>query len=254
METPNAIEMKGVCFSYDNVPVLEDVGFTLKQGDFMALIGPNGGGKTTLLKLLLGILKPDKGVIKVLGEPPHDTKNRVGYLPQNTGFNTAFPITVMELAIMGRLSGSRIGRWYSKDDHAKAKEALKKVGMWEYRFSQIGKLSGGQRHRVFIARALVTDPEILLLDEPTAGVDSEFGVALYDLLKELNKRVTIVVITHDIGIISSYIKSVACINRTLIFHERGEITTKMIDMAYQCPVDLIAHGMPHRVLHKHMEK
>ena len=254
METTNAIEMKGVCFSYDNVPVLEDVGFTLKQGDFMALIGPNGGGKTTLLKLVLGILKPDKGVIKVLGEPPHDAKNRVGYLPQNTGFNTAFPITVMELAIMGRLSRSRMGRWYSGDDHAKVKEALNKVGMWKYRFSQIGKLSGGQRHRVFIARALVTDPEILLLDEPTAGVDSEFGVALYDLLKELNKRVTIVVITHDIGIISSYIKSVACINRTLVFHEGGEITTEMLDMAYQCPVDLIAHGIPHRVLPKHMEK
>jgi zinc transport system ATP-binding protein len=126
--------------------------------------------------------------------------------------------------------------------------------MWEYRHTPIGKLSGGQRQRVFIARALATDPEILFLDEPTASVDPEFESNLYDFLNELNKEVTIVVITHDIGVISRHVKSLACINRGLVFHGEGQITAEMIDMAYQCPVDLIAHGIPHRVLPSHEDE
>jgi zinc transport system ATP-binding protein len=133
-------------------------------------------------------------------------------------------------------------------------EILERVGMWDYRERLIGKLSGGQRQRVLIARALATEPEILFLDEPTAGVDVDFHTDLYDLLKELNREVTIVVITHDIGVISSHMKSIACVNKHCIFHEGGEITQAMVDMAYQCPVDLIAHGLPHRVLHIHEEK
>ena len=252
--TVYAIDVKGVWFSYDKAPVLEDISFTLEQGDFLAVLGPNGGGKTTLLRLLLGILKPDKGVIKVLGEAPHDAKHRVGYVPQTTDFNITFPISVSEIALMGRLSRSHIGRRFSKRDHSKVREVLEKVGMWEYRHKPIGKLSGGQRQRVFIARALATDPEILFLDEPTASVDPEFESNLYDFLNELNREVTIVVITHDIGAISRHVKSLACINRGLVFHGEGQITAEMIDMAYQCPVDLIAHGIPHRVLPIHEDE
>ena len=252
--TAYAIDVKDVCFSYDKAPVLEDISFTLEQGDFLAVLGPNGGGKTTLLRLLLGILKPDKGVIKILGEAPHDAKHRVGYVPQTTDFNITFPISVSEIALMGRLSRSHIGRWFSKRDHSKVREVLEKVGMWEYRHKPIGKLSGGQRQRVFIARALATDPEILFLDEPTASVDPEFESNLYDFLNELNREVTIVVITHDIGAISRHVKSLACINRGLVFHGEGQITAEMIDMAYQCPVDLIAHGIPHRVLPIHEDE
>ncbi|MDQ1334685.1 MAG: transporter ATP-binding protein [Thermodesulfobacteriota bacterium] len=253
MKTP-AIDMKGVWFSYDKTPILKDVTLTLKQGDFLAILGPNGGGKTTLLKLLLGLLKPDRGVIKVLGESPHDAKYRVGYLPQNTDFNTTFPISVMDVAIMGRLSRYRIGKPYSRDDRSQVESALKQAGIWDYRHAPIGSLSGGQRQRVFIARALATDPEILFLDEPTASVDPDFEMGLFELLRELNRKATIVIITHDVGVISRNVKSVACVNRTLIFHEEGKITPEMLDMAYHCPVDLIAHGIPHRVLPTHTEE
>ena len=250
----SAIEVEHVFYSYEGVEVLEDVTFSLEQGEFLGIIGPNGGGKTTLLKLLLGILKPDKGKIRILGQEPHDASHRVGYVPQNMGLSRSFPISVVDVALMGRLSRSRIGKRYTEEDREKVRSVLEKVGMWEYRSRPIGKLSGGQRQRVFIARALSTDPEILFLDEPTAGVDSEFQTDLYDFLKELNREVTIVVITHDIGVISSYMKSIGCLNRHFIFHEGSQITQKMIDMAYQCPVELIAHGLPHRVLPTHKEE
>jgi zinc transport system ATP-binding protein len=159
----------------------------------------------------------------------------------------------MDVALMGRLSRSRMGKRYTEEDREKVRNVLQKVGMWEYRDRPISKLSGGQRQRVFIARALSTNPEILFLDEPTAGVDAEFQTHLYDFLKEINREVTIVVITHDIGVISSYMRSIACLNRHFIFHEGSQITQEMIDMAYQCPVDLIAHGLPHRVLPIHKE-
>jgi zinc transport system ATP-binding protein len=249
-----AIDMRGVWFSYDKTSILKDVTLTLKQGDFLAILGPNGGGKTTLLRLLLGLLKPDRGEIKVLGESPHDAKYRVGYVPQNTDFNTTFPISVIDVAMMGRLSRYRIGRRYSRNDRSKVEAALKNAGIWDYRHAPIGSLSGGQRQRVFIARALATDPEILFLDEPTASVDPDFEMDLFGFLRELNRKVTIVTITHDVGVISRHVKSVACVNRTLIFHEEGQITPEMIDMAYHCPVDLIAHGIPHRVLPAHTEE
>jgi zinc transport system ATP-binding protein len=253
MKTP-AIEVEHVFYSYEGADVLTDVTFSLERGDFLGIIGPNGGGKTTLLKLLLGILKPDRGKIRILGQDPHDTGHRVGYVPQNMGSSRSFPVSVMDVALMGRLSRARMGKRYTEEDREKVRKVLEKVGMWEYRDRPIGKLSGGQRQRVFIARALSTDPEILFLDEPTAGVDVEFQTHVYDFLKELNREVTIVVITHDIGVISSYMKSIACLNRHFIFHEGSQITQKMIDMAYQCPVDLIAHGLPHRVLPTHREE
>lgn len=248
---PPAIEVRDLRFSYDRTPILEGVTFSVEQGDFLGVLGPNGGGKTTLLKLLLGILRPSGGSIRVLGEAPHDAKHRVGYMPQNTDFNITFPISVLEVVLMGRLHWPRLSRWHSREDHLKVEEVLKKVGMWEYRYAPLGSLSGGQRQRVFIARALATEPEILFLDEPTASVDPEFEIDLFDFLREINQKVTILVVTHDIGAISRYIKSVACVNRRMIFHKGGEITPEMIDMAYECPVDLVAHGIPHRVLPAH---
>ena len=253
MTATPAIETKGVWFSYDGSPILEEISFTLKQGDFLGMIGPNGGGKTTLLKLFLGILKPDRGTIRILGEAPHRACRRVGYVPQNTDFNNTFPISVMDVALMGRLARSRMGKRFTHRDRPVVENALKKVGMWDKRNTPIGKLSGGQRQRVLIARALATEPEILFLDEPTAKIDPEFESNIYDFLKELNRHATIVTITHDVGVMSRYIKSVACVNQTLIYHEEAQITHEMLDMAYECPVDLIAHGIPHRVLPHHGE-
>jgi zinc transport system ATP-binding protein len=248
---PYAIEVERVCFSYEKTEVLKEVSFRLKQGEFLGIIGPNGGGKTTLVRLMLGLLRPDRGTIRILGMEPNAASRRVGYVPQSMDLSRAFPISVMEVALMGRLSRSGIGKRYTREDRKKARQALEKVGMWEHRHKHIGKLSGGQKQRVFIARALATDPELLFLDEPTASVDPEFQGSLYDILEELNKQVTIVVITHDIGVVSSYMKSIACVNKHFIFHEGSQITQEMIDIAYQCPVDLIAHGLPHRVLHSH---
>ncbi|MBW1668722.1 MAG: ABC transporter ATP-binding protein [Deltaproteobacteria bacterium] len=249
-----AIEFKNVYFSYGKTEVLKEVTFALEQGDFLGIIGPNGGGKTTLLKLMLGLLRPDKGQILVLGEEPLKARHKVGYVPQSMDFNLGFPISAMEVVLMGRLGASRIGRRYSEEDKQKARRALERVGMWEYRHMPVGSLSGGQRQKVFIARALATEPKILFLDEPTASVDPDFQTDLYDFLKELNAEATIVVITHDIGVVSSYMKSIACVNKHLIFHEAGKITQEMLEMAYQCPVDLVAHGLPHRVLPTHGKK
>lgn len=247
-----AIEVDHVWFSYEGKEeVLKDVTLSLRKGEFLGVIGPNGGGKTTLLKLMLGIFKPDRGKIRILGQEADKATRRVGYVPQGTDFSRHFPISVMDVALMGRLARSRIGRGYSEEDRSEVRRVLEGVGMWDLRNRPIGQLSGGQRQRVFIARALATEPEILFLDEPAAGVDAEFQTDLYDFLKELNQTVTIVVITHDIGVVSSHMKSIACVNKHFIFHEGGKITQEMLDMAYQCPVDLIAHGLPHRVLHTH---
>jgi zinc transport system ATP-binding protein len=251
---PYAIEVKDLGFSYEDKVILQDVSFALRQRDFMGILGPNGGGKTTLLKLLLGILKPDRGTIRILGQAPHDARHRVGYVAQHTTFKTGFPITALDIALMGRLSRAHLGRRYSPADRRKAEEALRKVGMWDHRDVPVGKLSGGQRQRVFIARAIATEPEILFLDEPTASVDPEFETGIYEFLRELNPNTTIVVITHDIGVVSRYVKSIACVNRQLIFHAEGQITQGMLDRVYQCPVDLVAHGIPHRVLPIHGEK
>ncbi|MCD6384590.1 metal ABC transporter ATP-binding protein [Candidatus Sumerlaeota bacterium] len=251
---PVVIEVKDVWFSYDDHLVLKDVNLAIKKGDFLALLGPNGGGKTTLLKLMLGILKPDRGYIRILGKKPSEVADRLGYVPQDTMINKDFPISVMDVTLMGRLG--HIGRrWrYSKKDRLLAEQALDRVGMLNYRNHLIGTLSGGERQRVFIARALVANPEFLFMDEPTSSVDSQWQTELYELLKELNKTVTIVVVSHDISVLSSYVKSVACVAQTVYFHDSAEITQETLEKVYHCPIELIAHGVPHRVLHSHIDK
>lgn len=251
---PLAIEVNDVWFSYDGQLVLREVNLRIEQGEFLAILGPNGSGKTTLLKLMLGILKPTRGTIRVLGQEPSAAPDRIGYVPQDTNVNKDFPISVMDVALMGRLGQPGRSRRYATEDRALAKEALQKVNMWEYRHRPIGKLSGGQRQRVLIARALAANPRVVFMDEPTASVDKDFQTELYDFLKELNTRATVVVVSHDLSVLSSYVKSVACLNQTLFFHDAAEITQEMIDMAYHCPVELIAHGLPHRVLRKHEER
>ena len=259
---PIAIEIHNLWFSYGRQNVLEDVNLLIRRNEFLAVIGPNGGGKTTLVRLILGILRPDRGVVRVFGEAPEKMARRMGYVPQNTHFSKEFPISVLDVALMGRLG--RVGRaWrYSPADRRMAEKALDRVGMLSYRDAPINNLSGGQRQRVFIARALITEPGILFMDEPTASVDMEWQANIYTLLKELNepacqgtcsagRSVTIVVVSHDIGILSSNVKSVACVNRTVFYHDSAEITEEMLEKMYQCPVELIAHGLPHRVLGRH---
>lgn len=251
MENP-VVDVRGVHFAYNVQPVLEDVHLQVRRGDFLAVLGPNGGGKTTLLKLLLGILRPNRGTISVLGVPPGLSARRVGYVPQHTNNHEFFPVTAAEVVRLGRLPHRPWWRGFSPKDQDLTRQALERVGMWEYGSRRIERLSGGQRQRVLIARALVNEPEILFLDEPTASVDSRFQTDFYNLLKELNASMTIIVVSHDLSVLSSHAKSVACVSRTLYYHDAAELTQTMLEAAYHCPVELVAHGpLPHRVLKDH---
>jgi zinc transport system ATP-binding protein len=254
------VEIKDLSFAYQGQPVLESVFLTIQEGDFTAMIGPNGGGKTTLLKLILGLFKPSRGQIRVMGEPAARVSHQIGYVPQDVHINRRFPITAMDVVLMGKLSpGKRRSR--SKDqDRNDAMEALQRIDMAGFAARRIGELSGGQRQRVFIARALVTRPRLLLLDEPTASIDTKGQTAFFQLLKQLNKDVTIIVVSHDLLVISTYVKSVACVNRRLHHHHQPEITGSMLEAMYPCtveetcPVELVTHGhLPHRVLEHHKE-
>lgn len=251
-EMETVIEIKDLHFSYNRRPVLKGINLRLEKGCFTALIGPNGGGKTTLLKLMLGLLKPDQGTVRVLGKTPREISRKLGYVPQEIGINRDFPISVLDVVLMGRIRSAQGWSRHSAQDKAAAQAVLERLDMWELRKRRIGELSGGQRQRVFIARALVSDPEILFLDEPTANVDSSHQNDFYRLLRELNTRMSIIIVNHDLMVISSQVKSVACVNRTVHYHNGAEITDDMIRM-YDCPVELVAHGIPHRVLRTHQD-
>lgn len=246
------IEIKDLWYSYDGFPVLKEVNFTVQRRDFIALLGPNGGGKTTLLKLMLGLLKPQRGTIRIFDQSPGESSHRIGYVPQDLHFDQSFPISVLDVVLMGRLKPGLGRSRYSHRDRTAAKQALNRVEMEDHHNRRIGELSGGQRQRVFIARALVDEPELLFLDEPTASVDSKHQTDVFEILKQLNETVTIIVVSHDISIVSSHVKSIACVSQQLFQHNDVEINEEMLDMAYQCcPVDIIAHGLPHRVLQEH---
>ena len=251
------VEIHNVSFTYNGQTVLEDVSLEIQLGDFIAMIGPNGGGKTTLLKLILGLLKPDTGVIRVAGQSSQQASSCIGYVPQDVHVNSSFPITALDVVLMGKLDPQK--RWARKSasNRREAMKALERLEMAEHANKRIGELSGGQRQRVFIARSLVTEPELLLLDEPTASIDTKGQADFYTLIKELNKDITIVVVSHDLLVISRYVKSVACVNKRLHYHDQAEITGEMLETMYPCkaeevcPVELIAHGLPHRVLKDH---
>ena len=256
MGTP-IVEIKNVAFAYNGEMVLRDVSLDIRQGDFIAMIGPNGGGKTTLLKLILGLLKPERGSIRVLGKSTGKSSHHIGYMPQDVNTNRSFPITALDVVQMGLLAPKKRLAKSAAHDRREALDVLSRMGMAAYANSKIGELSGGQRQRIFIARALVTHPQVLLLDEPTASIDTKGQAEFYKLLKELNKEITIVVVSHDLLVISTYVKSVACVNKHLHYHNQAEITEDMLETMYPCtdedvcPVELIAHGLPHRVLKHH---
>ncbi|MBN1249712.1 MAG: metal ABC transporter ATP-binding protein [Anaerolineae bacterium] len=247
------IAVRGLWAGYDDESVLEEVNLEVHARDFIGLIGPNGGGKTTLLKVLLGLLPPMRGEVEVMGRPIEEGRRHIGYVPQQVEFDRNFPVSVWDVARMGRLVERPLFRRFTHADNRIVEEALAKVDMVDLRSRPIGDLSGGQRQRVYIARALATEPEILLLDEPTASIDPRVSSSIYELLRELNEQVTIVMISHDMSAIASYVKTVGCLNRHLFYHEDKELTPEMLELAYQCPIDLLAHGVPHRVFPQHEE-
>lgn len=221
------IAIEGVSFSYGNTKVLDRVTFSIRSGDFLSIIGPNGSGKTTLLKIILGLLTPSEGKIHLFGEKgtAFTQWERLGYVPQKaTHVDPFFPVSVKEVVEMGLVSSRNFSGTKTRKDEERIHSALEQVGMEVYEDWRIGKLSGGQQQRVFIARAIVNQPHILFLDEPTTGVDAETQEHFYDMLDELNKKesITIVLITHDIGVVNKHVNQVACLNQTLQYHGSHE--------------------------------
>lgn len=245
------ISVQHLWAGYDGDLVLEDINLSVRELDFVGLIGPNGGGKTTLFKVLLGLLPPARGQVQIMGRDVKEGRRYVGYVPQAVEFDRDFPISVWDVALMGRLGRRRLLRRYTAADEEAVTEALRSTEMLALRDRPIGALSGGQRQRVYIARALASQPQILLLDEPLASVDTKTRTGIYDLLGRLNEQITILLVSHDIGAISSHVKMVGCLNRWLIYHQEKQLTPDMLEAAYRCPIDLIAHGVAHRVFAEH---
>lgn len=216
---PVVIDIKDLSFAYDKQMILEDINLSVEEKDFLAIIGPNGGGKSTLLKLILGINPLKKGFISILGKEPSESLKEIGYVPQNTNVNTDFPIKVIEVVMMGHVSTKRPLFGYGQDEMLSAMDALEQVSMQEFAQTKIGSLSGGQRQRVMIARALCAHPRILILDEPTSSIDITGQRSIYELLRELNKSVTIIVVSHDISVILEYANKAAHVNKTLSYHD-----------------------------------
>ncbi len=243
-----AIELKGVAAGYQRGrPVIKGIDLTVVEKDFLAVIGPNGGGKTTLLKVILGLLKPWSGEVRVMGRPPERAWHLMGYVPQVVP-DQPFPVTVMDVVLMGRLRNARRPGRFGSEDRATALHYLNRLDIGDLAEHGMNSLSGGQMQRVLIARALAGDPEILLLDEPVASVDQETQESFFNMLSELNHRMTIILVTHDVGAISSHVKNIACINRLLVSHG-SQLTRESIEQAYGCPFELVSHGgIPHRVL------
>jgi len=213
------LSIKDLSFGYEKDLVLEDINLTVEKRDFLAIIGPNGGGKSTLLKLILGVNKIKSGEMKVYDKDVTSTVTSFGYVPQNTNINIDFPIKVIEVVLMGHIQSNKPLFGYGKSETACAMGSLAKVGMEEFANSRIGSLSGGQRQRVMIARALCSNTDVLILDEPTSSIDVEGQRQIYDLLKVLNETITIIVVSHDISIILNYATKVAHVNKTLTFHD-----------------------------------
>jgi zinc transport system ATP-binding protein len=252
MNPEEVVSIRDIWVHFDGTPILEGVSLSVEKGDFLGIIGPNGGGKTTLLKVILGLVSPSRGVVSVLGQPPEKSRHRIGYVAQYNLFDRDFPINVREAVLMGCNGTRGLVRRYSRQDRERALEALETVGMLPYQNHQIGKLSGGEQQRVFIARALVSRPKLLLLDEPTASVDPAMQTGFYELLERLKKEITIIMVSHDISAVSIYVDKIACLNRELFYHGSKEIEPEVLEATYKCPVQMIAHGtIPHRVLKEH---
>ena len=235
------IEIENLSFSYNGFRVLEDVDLTVDQGDFISIVGPNAGGKTTLLKLILGLLKPTSGNVRVFGKPPIKVRSRIGYMPQHASLDPLFPVSVMDVVLMGRLgNGSKLGL-FGRSDKEAAAGALRQVELYEIRKRPFSALSGGQAQRVLIARALVSEPELLILDEPTSNVDTVVETELFEILNQLNEQMTVAVVTHDLGFVSRYVKRVACVNRKVVVHPTSEITGEMINEIYGQNMHMVRH-------------
>jgi zinc transport system ATP-binding protein len=242
------IELDDVTFGYGRDVVLSQVNLKIYPRDYLAVIGPNGGGKTTLIKIVLGLLHPWSG--HVVYHVPR-ARGKLGYVPQHFTFDKSFPLRVADVVLTGKLGSRGLVRRYTQQDRRDVRAVLERLRLTHLEHVPIAELSGGQLQRVLIARALVSEPAILFLDEPTSSIDAESREILRQLLAELNERIPIVTITHDLTSLLPVVKHIACVNRQLFYHDGAEIPEETLERVYGCPVEVIAHGVPHRVLPEH---
>ena len=241
------IEIENVCFRYERQEVLHNINLCIRQGNFVIMVGPNGGGKTTLLRLILGLLEPRFGSIRVLGGSPAQARRRIGYVPQSLQFDAAFPASVLDIVLMGRVERHRFGP-YRREDRRVALDSLRQVGLGDYGKRAFASLSGGERQRVLIARSLACQPELLLLDEPNANLDAVGSKTIYELLRELNKNLTIVLVSHNLNTVESYASHIVCVNHTADMHCIGEVSASVdgnwmhLHHADNCPVSSNANS------------
>lgn len=244
-----AVEINDLTIKFNANVVLKNINLSIDENDFVAIIGPNGGGKSTLLKVILGLLKPHQGCVKVFNENPKKVRDIIGYLPQKIVFDPDFPINVFETVLTGRYHG--LFKGYSDVDKKAVLNALKDVEMYDLRDKQISKLSGGQMQRVFIARAIVGNPKLLIMDEPMASIDPDMQRNFYELMSKLKEKTTIILVSHDVGAVSTHVDKIACLNQELFYHGPVEDSAGGLEEIYHCPIELISHGIPHRILKEH---
>ena len=237
---------------YENRQVLKDVDLTVYKNDFLGIIGPNGGGKTTLIKCILGLKQYDSGSIQFYKEGEEVRSIKMGYLPQYNLIDKKFPISVQDVVISGILKEQGITRRYSHKYKQKAGEVIQRMGLDGYENQSIGKLSGGQLQRALLGRAIIAEPDILILDEPNTYIDKKFEAKLYELLAELQKECAIILVSHDIGTVLQQVQTIACVNETLDYHPDTGVSTEWIEKNFHCPIELLGFGaIPHRVLGIH---
>jgi zinc transport system ATP-binding protein len=241
MEHDPVVTVDHVTFSYDGSPAIEDVSLRVERDDFVAIIGPNGGGKTTLLRIMLGLLIPQTGTVKVFGQPPHMVRTRIGYMPQYASLDLKFPVNVMDVVLLGRLGKTRGFGPFSHVDKEAAQKALEELELLDLKNRPFSRLSGGQRQRALIARAIVGDPELLLLDEPTASLDAQVEAEFYELLRKLNERLTIVMVSHDLGVVSKYVKNVVCVKLRAVSHPTDKMSGDMLKDIYGSDMCIVRH-------------
>lgn len=240
------IEIKNLSAGYDGRNVLHDINLTVYEQDFLGIIGPNGGGKTTLMKCILGLLKPTDGEIIFHCKPS------LGYLPQYNTIDRKFPISVEEVILSGLSVQKSLTARFTPEEKEKSKQVIARMGLEGLERRAIGQLSGGQLQRALLGRAIISDPSVLILDEPNTYIDKRFEARLYELLAEINKECAIILVSHDIGTVLQQVKSIACVNETLDYHPDTGITTEWLEKNFNCPIELLGHGtLPHRILGEH---
>ena len=246
------IKIENLSAGYDRKTVLHDINLEISEKDFLGIIGPNGGGKTTLMKVILGLLKPSEGKITFYDNGMPVEQLEIGYLPQYNSIDKKFPISIYEVILSGLNKQKSLFSRFTKEHHERVKETISMMGLEGMENKPIGQLSGGQMQRALLGRAIVSNPKAIILDEPNTYIDKRFEARLYSLLEEINKQRAVILVSHDIGSVLQTVKSIACVYGILDYHPQSEVSAEWIEEKLQCPIELLGHGeLPHRVLKKH---